>query len=147
MLTTAQKDFLTKAYESAKGVHIFPGAAAAEAALESAWGTSKLCVQANNLFGLKQPSDWTGPTVTIPTQEYLNEKWVMVSAVWPVFPDWKSSMIERMRILHTRPAYALVFQAKTPEEYIMDVSPIWSTGPERAAEVLSIYTHHLDILK
>jgi flagellar protein FlgJ len=147
VLTSAQKDFLTKVYQAASGVHIFPGAAAAEAALESSWGTSKLCKQANNLFGLKKPSDWTGPTVSIPTAEFLDGEWKTIPATWPVFPSWAECMGERMRIFMTRPMYHSVFMCQTPTDYIMTVSPIWSTGPERADEVLSIYNHHRDILR
>ncbi len=63
--------FLAKAYSAAfQSGHVFPGAAAAECAVESAWGTSQLAVKANNLFGLKKPEAWTGDTISIPTREY-----------------------------------------------------------------------------
>lgn len=148
MLNQVQITFLTKAYESAKtSGHIFPGAAAAEAALESAWGTSKLCRLANNLFGLKKPEVWTGPTINIATQEFLDGIWKTIPATWPVFPDWTASMVERMNTLHRVSRYASVLGCTTPEDYIIEVSSKWATDPERAANVLSIYSHHRDILK
>jgi flagellum-specific peptidoglycan hydrolase FlgJ len=56
-------------------------------------------------------------------------------------------MVERMRVLRTVPRYAGALEAKTPEDFIIDVSTEWATDPERAANVLSIYHHHLNILK
>lgn len=147
MLNQEQINFLTKSYAAAKqSGHMFPGVAAAETALESSWGTSKLCIQANNLFGLKKPSDWTGPTISIPTREFLNQKWVTIPAVWPVFPDWAASFTERMRILTTRPAYSKALGQTDAVGFIYEVSRVWSTGPERGEEVLSIYNHHKDLL-
>jgi flagellum-specific peptidoglycan hydrolase FlgJ len=52
-----------------------------------------------------------------------------------------------MRVLQTVSRYAKALAAPTPEDYIIDVSSEWATDPERAANVLSIYRHHLNILK
>lgn len=148
MLTSSQTAFLTKSYLSAKeSGHIFPGAAAAETALESAWGTSKLAVQANNLFGLKKPEAWTGKTVNIPTREYLDGNWTTVLATWPVFGDWAECFRERMVTLHRVGVYAEALHARTPEDFIIEVSQHWATDPERAESVLSIYNHHKNILR
>lgn len=148
MLSTDQKSFLLKAYQAAiVSGHIFPGVAAAEAALESAWGTSKLARMANNLFGLKKPQNWTGPVIDIPTREYLNEKWVTVPATWPVFPTWVESFTSRMETLRRVPRYAVSLAATTPEDFAIEVSSKWATDPDRAANVLSIYRNHRDILK
>lgn len=148
MLAAAQTDFLTKAYESAKqSGHIFPGAAAAEAALESGWGTSGLCLKANNLFGLKKPQAWTGPTISLPTREFINEKWITVMAVWPAFHSWVECMDERMNTLRRVSRYAEALAAQTPEDFIIDVSIKWATDPDRAKNVLSIYRKHISLLK
>jgi flagellum-specific peptidoglycan hydrolase FlgJ len=148
LLTVLQIEFITRVYEAAKiSGHVYPGAAAAEAALESAWGTSKLCRLANNLFGLKKPTTWTGKTVNIATQEFVNNTWKTVPATWPIFDTWSDCLGERMRVLQTVSRYAKALAAPTPEDYIIDVSSEWATDPERAANVLSIYRHHLNILK
>lgn len=147
MLAAQQTEFLRKAYQAAKPVHIFPGAAAAEAALESGWGTSGLCTRANNLFGMKKPHNWTGPTISLPTREYIDEKWVTVMAVWPVFESWSACMTERMNTLKRVPRYAEALQATTPEDFIIDVSFKWATDPYRAKNVLSIYQKHISLLK
>lgn len=41
----------------------------AQAGLESGWGKSGLTQKANNFFGIKAGSSWTGQTVTMPTKE------------------------------------------------------------------------------
>lgn len=148
MLASQQTEFLAKAYASAKqSGHIFPGAAAAEAALESAWGTSGLCIKANNLFGLKKSQGWTGKTVLLPTREFIDEKWITVMATWPRFETWNESMAERMKTLRRVPRYAEALAATTSEDFIIDVSEHWATDPERATNVLSIYRKHINILK
>jgi flagellum-specific peptidoglycan hydrolase FlgJ len=148
MATPVQLDFLSRASLGAKASgHIFPGAAAAEAALESAWGTSKLCQIANNLFGLKKPSGWTGRTVEIDTREFLKGKWVVVPAVWPVYDSWAECFTERMKVLQRNPSiYGTALSAPSPEVFIREVSRRWATDLDRGNKVLSIYRSHLDIL-
>jgi hypothetical protein len=68
-----QDDFLLKACEAARTAgHVFPEYAACEAALESAWGMSRLAVEANNLFGQKQSHPPLGESLDLPTKEYLH---------------------------------------------------------------------------
>jgi len=148
MLVSQQTEFLQKAYQSAKqSGHIYPGAASAEAALESAWGTSGLCIKANNLFGLKKPQHWTGPTISLPTREFINQQWITVMAVWPAFRSWIECMEVRMDTLKRVPRYAEALAATTPEDFIIDVSSKWATDPDRAKNVLSIYRKHINLLK
>ena len=147
MATETQLLFLRAAYTAAsQSGHIFPGAAAAETALESTWGTSQLAVKANNLFGLKKSSTWIGQTITLPTREYIDNAWMTVSATWPVFTSWAEGMTERMNTLHRLSCYADALKATTPEQFIERVSVHWSTGPNRANQVLSIFHAHRDIL-
>jgi len=148
MLTPQQTEYLKHVYESAKtSGHIFPGAAAAVAALESNWGTSKLALVANNLFGLKKSSTWAGRTVEIPTKEYIRDAWVTVNAVWPVYDSWQECFSERMKVLKKSPSmYSAALSATNPEEFIKKVSLRWATDPLRGMKVISIYRNHLDIL-
>jgi len=141
-------DFLTKALgEAQTSGHLFPEYAACEAALETAWGASKLCVQANNLFGQKQGSLTEGlPTITIPTREFLHGEWVTVNAIWPVFPSWAESFKARMALLtaaaHKYPNYAAALVSSTGEAFVENVSKTWSTDPNRAQSVLQIHNRH-----
>jgi flagellum-specific peptidoglycan hydrolase FlgJ len=149
-MSSHQDEFLRKASDAAKAAgHIFPDYAACEAALESGWGMSRLAADANNLFGQKQshPALAGTETVSLPTREYLHGAWTMVQAEWVRFSGWQACFTERMNLLRSLhgayPHYAAALAAKTGEEFISEVSKSWSTDPQRAGKVLSIYdTHH-----
>ncbi len=147
MTNQERTTFLEKAYSAAlRSGHIFPGAAAAETAVESAWGTSQLAIKANNLFGLKKPAAWTGPVLSLQTREYLKGEWVTVPAEWPIFADWSECFTERMNTLHRVARYAPALAAKTPEEFIALVSAEWATNPHRGRAVLQTYRAHSNLL-
>ena len=131
------EEFLPRALVAAlKANHVFPEMAACEAALESGWGTSKLARMGNNLFGQKYSKNLTYPTIDIPTKEFENGKWVAIrSCLWPVFPDWETCFIERMKLLRRNPRYAEALNAKNEDEYIEKVSKVWATDPDRAKSV------------
>jgi flagellum-specific peptidoglycan hydrolase FlgJ len=131
--------------------HVFPGYSACEAAEESGWGESELAKRFNNLFGEKRPRGSGYETVSLPTHEVVHGKTVTVTALWPVFPDWKTSFEERMHRLtalaSVYPEYALALSATDGEDFVREVSKRWSTDPHRADKVLAIYYRHKDLLE
>lgn len=138
-------DFLLAAFQAAQTAkHIFPEYAACEAALESAWGKSKLAIQGNNLFGRKQSvSHPVFDTIDFPTKEFLNGAWVTVQAHWVKYPDWESCFDDRMALLRRLSSlYGPALEALTGEDFIRLVSEHWSTDPDRADKVLSIHEMH-----
>ena len=148
-MASIQEDFLHKAASAARAAgHIFPEYAACEAALESAWGQSRLAIRANNLFGQKQSRSAppTVQTISLPTREYLHGTWVTVNANWVSFPDWGACFQARMGLLELAskryPQYAAALTATTGQEFIQRVSQTWSTDPDRASKVLRIYAAH-----
>ena len=152
-MPTPQDDFLAKAAAAARDAgHIFPEYAACEAALESAWGHSLLATQGNNLFGQKQshPPFEGSSTLTLPTREFLHGAWVTVQANWVNFPDWASCFKARMALLQrlssTYPDYKSALNATSGEQFITAVSHTWSTDPQRAGKVLSIFDAHGSVL-
>lgn len=143
-LTDEQKLFLNKALSYAQhSLHIFPIMAACEAALESGWGKSALASEDNNLFGKKQQKHPIYGTVSIPTNEFIEHKWVRVDAKWVKYPSWTECFQDRMdtlcRLKDDYPHYAAALAATDPEVYIREVSKTWSTDPKRADKVLEIY--------
>lgn len=145
-------DFLLKSAAAARAAgHIFPEYAACEAALESAWGLSRLATEANNLFGQKQahpPLPGT-ETLSLPTREFLHGAWISVQARWVRFANWESCFRERMALLQSLaaawPHYAAALRAASGEEFVAEVSRSWSTDPARAGKVLAIYDAHRGI--
>ena len=58
---------------------INPSLTAAQAALESGWGASKLAQPPyNNNFGIKAGTDWNGKTVSMSTQEWNGSKFITI---------------------------------------------------------------------
>lgn len=70
---------------------VLPSITIAQAILESAWGTSKLAVEANNLYGIKASDDWTGEIYAINTAEYGDEGWHIVTANFRKYNSWLDS--------------------------------------------------------
>lgn len=126
----------------------FPGAAAAESAVESAWYTSQSCTAHNNILGIRQPSWRTGPTFTLATKEQRPDGtwYVDPNAVWAAFDSWADCFRCQVEIFQRNPAYAELAKITTAEEYISAESRIWSTGLDRGRLVMAVYHAHLDIL-
>ena len=153
-METRQSAFLLRAAEAARmAAHVFPEHAACEAALESNWGQSRLAIEGNNLFGQKQahPPLAGTSTLEIVTREYLRGEWVVVPARWVKFANWAECFQARMAVLerlrHAYPQYAQALDAHTGEAFVEAVSLRWSTDPDRAAKVLSIYRAHCGVFK
>jgi len=147
-MTDAEKQFLDKGAAAAHAAtHPFPRMAAAEAALESAYGTSELATQDFNLFGLKEHLHNVYGSVSLPTHEFEKGEWIEVSAEWEKYPDWGACFFDRLRTL-TRlspvyPHYAAALRAVTVDGYIREVSQTWSTDPARADKCLAIYNEYV----
>ena len=144
-------EFLHKAYRAAYNAgHIWPSYAAAEAALESAWGESQLAVKANNLFGQKSGPMTEGlPTIELPTHEWNPKTGRMEpsTAKWPMFKKWEDCFHARMDLLRNRKRYAAALAAKSGEEFVRQVSNIWATDPKRGDKVIEIYKRYIPDLE
>lgn len=151
MLTDAQTDAYRRTYAAAiAAVHRWPGMAATEAMLESAWLTSELARDDNNLFGMKAHAHPLYETVSLPTREFLDGRWVATTAEWVKYPDVESCFRDRMatliRLQHAYPHYAAALAATNPRDYVTEVSLSWSTDPKRAAKVLWLYQAYSSLL-
>ena len=77
---------------------ILPSITAAQAILESGWGSSELAkAPNNNLFGIKDSEDWHGAIVTVPTQEYLNGDYITVNAAFRKYASWNDSVVDHAK--------------------------------------------------
>jgi flagellum-specific peptidoglycan hydrolase FlgJ len=145
-----KKQFLDDASEQAERAGcIFPTMQACEAALESAYGTSKLATQGRNLFGVKQHSTSIYETLDLPTREFLNGQWVTVMAHWVKYPTLAACFSDRTDTLHRLapklPHYASALAANDAETFVREVSKTWSTDPDRADKVLAIHKVYLGL--
>lgn len=69
----------------------------AQAALESAWGTSGLTKKGNNLFGIKG----RGPagSCTMQTTEFVNGKLIKVDAAFRAYNNWGESIADHTKLI------------------------------------------------
>lgn len=77
----------------AMGRKINPAVCAAQAALETGYGTSGLCLRANNLFGIKARPTWPGKRIQMPTREWSKvDGWVRVLADFRAYDSVEGSI-------------------------------------------------------
>lgn len=158
MFSDTQTLFLDLAKsEAIKANHPFPRMAACEAALESAWGSSRLAREDCNLFGMKQHRHPIYGTMTLPTREWVGvekdtqdgnpDGWIQVKADWVKYPDWRACFADRLatleRLSNVYPEYRAALEAPDARTYIVEVSKKWSTDPGRAGKVQRIYDQYL----
>ena len=85
-----------------KESNILPSLTIAQAILESSWGKSGLTVKANNLFGVKAYSDWTGESITLSTKEYTSDgDSYTIDAQFKVYPTLSDSIKDHNELLST----------------------------------------------
>lgn len=148
MIESVNKTYITTmAAAATMAGHIFPQMAAAEAALESGFGSSELAKLYLNEFGTKQHQHPEYGTVNLPTKEYDKVKgWYVTNAAWVVYPDLTACFQDRMatlvRLRGVYPHYNNALNATDPITYVQEVSLTWSTGPARAAEAIKIYQQY-----
>jgi flagellum-specific peptidoglycan hydrolase FlgJ len=147
-MNSQQRTFLDLATAAAaKANHPFPQMAACEAALESTWGHSQLAREDNNLFGMKQHAHPVFGTMTLPTEECLDGKWVACSANWVKYPDWRACFADRLatleRLSNAYPHYAAALRATDARSFVEEVSKSWATDPNRALKVLGVYEEYV----
>ncbi len=77
----------------------------AQACLESGFGTSELAVKGKALFGIKA-SNWTGKKYTKQTSEYVNGKYITVTADFRAYDSWSESIADHGLFLSGKSRYA-----------------------------------------
>ena len=78
----------------------------AQALIESNKGNSGLTQKANNLFGIKANSAWTGPFVTMKTKENYNGQLVTVDAKFRAYGSWTESINDHSNFLLVNKRYS-----------------------------------------
>lgn len=138
---------LPAAKASALRTKIPAGFTCMEAALESAWGASELTVKANNLFGVKADASWDGPTLALPTREYVGGKFIIVQAKWRAYPGWLASIEDHANFLldNERYGYKTGTGAFTPgltsAQFAEAIAKAgYATDPDYAAKIIQMMT-------
>jgi peptidoglycan hydrolase FlgJ len=87
----------------------------AQAAHETGWGRKEIRhadgSSANNLFGIKAGSNWTGPTADVLTTEYVNGQPRKVVQKFRAYASHAESFADYANLMKSSPRYAGVVQA------------------------------------
>ena len=143
--TEEQRAFILKlvpvAQENYKEYGIFPSVTIAQAIHESGWGKSQLSIKANNLFGVKADSSWTGNTIEMLTQEHINGEVITVMAKWRAYESFEDSIRDHGKFLKENPRYeqAGVFKAKDYKEQVYAIRMAgYATDPSYASLICNM---------
>lgn len=149
--------FLRAALEGAQdaaeaGAPIRPAAAAAHAANESAYGASRLTVDAKNLFGLKATGQhtpfWSGAFVEMPTWEVVGGQNVTVMAKFRKYATWAESFADYGDVI--RRVYPRSAAATSDVAFLAGLflgpGPRWATDPKAFEKVCTILGRNDTIL-
>ena len=112
----------------------------AEAALESAWGESNLSQTGKNLFGVKADASWTGPTISLPTREFIRGEWVEENAIWRAYSSWADCITDHARFFFDNPRYKpALAQRENAYEFAWQLQDCgYATDPKYAVKLNSI---------
>lgn len=122
---------------------ILPSLCIAQACVESAYGTSELAVNANNLFGIKASGGWTGKTYTKQTQEWDGSKYITVSAVFRAYDTMVACVEDYLSKLTTMERYAnLVGCTDIREACRLIREDGWATSPTYTETLLARVDKH-----
>lgn len=150
-----RKEFLKKIIVCAKsacraGYFVAPAAVAAQAALESAFGESKLAKDANNLFGIKATKSWHGDVVEYETREYKDGQWTTAVARFRKYSSYDECVMDYARIINRLPWYKDAVEAARRGDDMgfingliaSEKQPGWATDPEYAKKVAKILNQY-----
>lgn len=145
--TDAQQYFIdvmvTKCQDRCIAAGILPSLCIAQACVESAYGTSELAVNANNLFGIKAGSGWTGKTYTKQTQEWDGTKYITVSAAFRAYNTMVACVEDYLTKLTTMDRYAnLVGCTDIQEACRLIREDGWATSPTYTETLMARVDKH-----
>lgn len=120
------------------GKHNFlPSVTAAQAAIESGWGTSDLTAKANNLFGIK--GRYNGQYVIYPTQEWVNGHYVTINAEFRKYPNWATSVEDHGNFFTDNERYHNLLGLKDYKQVAKLVQEDgYATDPNYAATIIKV---------
>jgi flagellum-specific peptidoglycan hydrolase FlgJ len=122
------------------------GVTVAQAALESAWGNSRLSREANNYFGIKAHGEHG--SIEMPTTEVTNGVAARTAARFAKYASMTECFADRDRLILKMACYAEARAcAGDPEAFIRALAKHWATDPKYAEKLLSVYrANNLDQL-
>lgn len=141
MLRTDPSTFFNSIKQGAvdtwKKHNFLPSVTAAQAVIESGWGTSGLTAAANNLFGIK--GRYNGQYVVFPTQEWVNGHYVTINAEFRKYPNWATSVEDHGNFFTDNERYHNLLGLKDYKQVAKLVQQDgYATDPNYAATIIKV---------
>lgn len=111
--------------------------------MESAYGTSELAVQANNLFGIKQGSGWKGAVYSKATKEWDGSKYITITAPFRKYDTMVACVEDYIAKLTGMERYKNLVgctDIATACKYIREDG--WATSPTYTENLLKVVDKH-----
>jgi len=140
-----KQEFLSAAIAAARQTsaqsNLPAGVTVAQAALESAWGESRLAQKANNYFGIKARGDQL--FIAMPTTECETGEMKKLAARFARYRSMAECFAARDAIILTAPCYVEARgHAREPLAFIHSLAKHWATDPAYAEKLEAIYLQH-----
>lgn len=140
------KKYADDIIKAVKDTGLFPSVKAAQMALETGYGKSKV---GNNMFGIKATGKhspyWKGRQVTASTTEVINGKAGTYNLPFREYNSISDSIADHTHFLIVNPRYkaAGVFTAKTPEDQARALQLAgYATDPDYSKKLIQIINRY-----
>lgn len=128
--------------------NVLPSLIIAQGILESGSGQSTLATQANNLFGIKKGTNWTGEVYAVVTGEYRKnaegeDEYYEITAEFRKYPSYEGAVADLCSKYTTMPRYAAVpgqRDFRLAAQAVKDAG--YATDPIYPAKLVNIYEQY-----
>jgi N-acetylmuramoyl-L-alanine amidase CwlA len=111
----------------------------AQAILESAWGTSELCQNANALFGIKADKRWNGKAYSKQTKEcYDGATMTTVTALFRAYGSWAESVSDHSSFLSAARYKAIIGETDYKKACTAIKAAGYATDPNYARKLIAL---------
>lgn len=119
---------------------ILPSVCIAQAALESAWGTSVMMTKANAYFGIKAGNNWKGKVYSSKTKEcYAGIRFTTITGVFRAYDSLADSISDYYNLICNNSKYASAVNNSNPRNTITAIKNAgYATDPNYISDVMAI---------
>lgn len=119
---------------------VLPSVCIAQAALESAWGTSAMMTKANAYFGIKAGSNWKGKVYSSKTKEcYAGIGFTTITGVFRAYDSLADSISDYYNLICNNSRYASAVNNSNPRNTITAIKNAgYATDPNYISDMMAI---------
>lgn len=120
---------------------IFASVTLAQSIIESGWGKSGLTQKANNMFGIKCSSNWTGQCINMNTGEFGSGGYYVTNSAFRKYDSIESSVSDHSSFFKDNSRYgeAGVLTATSYENQIKAIHKAgYATAPDYSSSIISV---------